>query len=75
MDNIYVLVGNKIFCQRIVIPMGTDYAPLLANLYLFKLEYKFMNNLLKTNMSKARLFSKFRYMMTYSLLTTLHLVM
>ena len=61
-DNIYVLVGNKIFRQRIGIPMGTDCAPLLANLYLFKLEYKIMKNLLKTNMSKARLFSNtFRY--------------
>ena len=59
-DNIYVSVGNKIFRQRI--PMGTDCAPLLANLYLFKLEYKFMKNLLKRNMSKARLFSNtFRY--------------
>ena len=58
--NIYVSVGNKIFRQHIDIPMGTDCAPLLANLYLFKLEYKFMKNLLKTNMSKAQLFS-FRY--------------
>ena len=61
-DNIYVSVGYKIFRQRIGIPMGTDCAPLLANLYLFRLEYKFMKKLLKTNMSKARLFSNtFRY--------------
>ena len=61
-DNIYVSVGNTIFRQRIGIPMGTDCAPLLANLYLFRLEYKFMKKLLKTNMSKARLFSNtFRY--------------
>ena len=33
-DNIYVSVGNKIFRQRIGIPMGTDCAPLLTNLYL-----------------------------------------
>ena len=56
-DNIYVLVGNNIFRQCIGTPMGTDCAPLLANLYLFKFEY-----ILKTNMSKARLFSNmFRY--------------
>ena len=56
--------------------MGTDCAPLLANLYLFKLKYKFMKNLLKTNMSKARLFSNtFRYIDDYLLLTTPHLVM
>ena len=61
-DNIHVLVGEKIFCQCIGIPMGTDCAPLLANLYLFKFEYTFMKNLLKTNMSKARLFNNtFRY--------------
>ena len=27
-DNMYVLVGNKIFRQRIGIPMGTDCAPI-----------------------------------------------
>ena len=29
--------------------MGTDCAPLLANLYLFSFEYKFMKALLKNN--------------------------
>ena len=55
-DNIYVLVGNKVFRQCIVIPMGTDCAPLLANLYFFSFEYK---GLLK---NKAKFFSNtFRY--------------
>ena len=71
-DNINVSVGNKIFCQRIGIPMGTDCAPLLDDLYLFKLEYKFMKNLLKTNdFSLIRLDT----LMIYLLLTTPHLVM
>ena len=37
-DSIYVVVGNRIFQQHIGIPMGTDCAPLLANLYLFYYE-------------------------------------
>ena len=61
-DNIYVLVGNKVFRQCIGIPMGTDCTPLLANLYLFSFEYKFMKGLLKNNISKAKFFSNtFRY--------------
>src|SRR3982751_6633898 len=34
-DNIYVIVGDKVFRQVIGIPMGTDCAPFLANLFLF----------------------------------------
>ena len=34
-DNIYVCAGDKTFKQSIGIPMGTDCAPLLANLFLF----------------------------------------
>ena len=42
-DNILVgdKVGDKIFRQTIGIPMGTDCAPLLANLFLSYYEYKF----------------------------------
>ena len=42
-DNIldYIKVGDKIFRQTIGIPMGTDCAPLLANLFLSYYEYKF----------------------------------
>ena len=61
-DNIFVCVGNKVFKQSIGIPMGTDCAPLLANLYLFHFEYKFMKNLMKSNLSKVRSFTySFRY--------------
>ena len=41
-DNIYIQVGNKIFRQTIGIPMGTDCAPFIADLFLFYHEYKFM---------------------------------
>ena len=61
-DNIYIQVGNKIFRQAIGIPMGTDCAPLLANLFLFYHEYKFMKAKLKQNSQVAKLFSNtFRY--------------
>ena len=61
-DNIYIQVGNKIFRQTIGIPMGTDCAPLLANLFLFYHEYKFMKAKLKQSSQVAKLFSNtFRY--------------
>ena len=41
-DNIYIQVGNRTFRQTIGIPMGTDCAPLLANLFLFHYEFNFM---------------------------------
>ena len=61
-DNIYIQVGNKIFKQTIGIPMGTDCAPLLANLFLFYYEYKFIKEKLKQNNQLAKTFSHtFRY--------------
>ena len=42
--------------------MGTDCAPLLANLFLFHYEYKFMKEKLKQNNQLAKTFSyTFRY--------------
>ena len=38
-DNIYVSIGNRVYRQCVGIPMGTDCAPLLANLFLFYYEY------------------------------------
>ena len=55
-DNIYIHVGNKVFRQCTGTPMGTDCAPLLANLYLFYYEYCYMKQLLKVNVGKARIF-------------------
>ena len=43
-DNIYVVVGNRVFQSHIGIPMGTVCAPLLAILYLFYYEYNYMKN-------------------------------
>ena len=39
---IYVGIGNRVYRQCIGIPMGTDFAPLVANLFLFHYEYKYI---------------------------------
>ena len=36
-DNIYVSIGNRVYRQCIGIPMGTDCAPLVANLFLMNI--------------------------------------
>ena len=45
LDNIFVKVGDKIYRQIIGIPMGTNCAPLIADLFLFCFERDFMNSL------------------------------
>jgi len=62
-DNIYVHLGNSVFQQVIGIPMGTNSAPLLADLFLYTFECDFMPKTMKADMSKAVEFSTtFRYM-------------
>ena len=56
-DNIYVSIGNRVYRQCIGIPMGTDCAPLVPNLFLFYYEYKYMRNLIKMNLMLAKKFS------------------
>ena len=56
-DNIYVSIGNRVYRQCVGIPMGTDCAPLLANLFLFYYEYKYMKNLIKNNIILAKNFN------------------
>ena len=61
-NNIYVRFGNTVFRQVIGIPMGTNSAPLLADLFLHTFEYDFMLKTMKQDMSKAVTFSNtFRY--------------
>ena len=55
-DNIYVSIGNRVYRQCVGIP-GTDCAPLLANLFLFYYEYKYMKNLIKNNIILAKKFN------------------
>ena len=46
-DNTYVTIGYSVFKQVIGIPMGTDCAPFLANLFLYAYEFEFLNDTLK----------------------------
>ena len=45
--NSFVTFGDKVFRQVIGIPMGTDCAPYLANLFLFSLEFQWIQNQIK----------------------------
>jgi hypothetical protein len=62
-DNIFVMFGGHVFQQKVSIPMGTNCAPLLADLFLYSYEADFIQGLLKKNEKKlARSFYfTFRY--------------
>jgi hypothetical protein len=62
-DNTYVTVGNQVLRQTVGIPMGTDCAPFLANLFLFAYEFRYLNNLL--TQKKWPLLNKFRRCVRY----------
>ena len=55
-------MGNSLYKQVHGIPMGTDCAPQLANLFLHSLEYKYViNNITKNPSITNRLKHTFRY--------------
>merc|ERR1711860_20912 len=62
-DNIFVQCGGLVFQQRIGIPMGTNCAPLLADLFLHSYEAEFLQGLLQKKYRKlAQTFNfSFRY--------------
>ena len=45
LDNIFIRFGTKLFRQVVGIPMGTNCAPLVADLFLFCYERDFMMSL------------------------------
>ena len=45
LDNIFIRFGTKLYRQVVGIPMGTNYAPLVADLFLFCYESDFMMSL------------------------------
>ena len=57
MGNCYFTFGDKVFRQVIGIPMGSDPAPFMANLFLYYYESKWVKNLKKDSLQKARRFS------------------
>ena len=52
LDNIYIRFGTKLFRQIVGIPMGTNCAPLVADLFLFGYERDCMMSLSVENQSK-----------------------
>jgi hypothetical protein len=62
-DNIYVVVGGQVFQQSVGIPMGTNCSPLLADLFLYSYEAKFIQKLLheKKKTLAVAFNSTFRY--------------
>lgn len=62
-DNIYVVCGKSLFKQKIGIPMGTDCAPFLANLFLYSYEYNWLKD--KQKEKKFDFLKKFKYCFRY----------
>ena len=62
-DNIYVRFGGQLFRQMVGIPMRTNCAPLLADLFLYSYENEFLDKLVKEGKRKlARRFNlSYRY--------------
>jgi len=48
-DNISVIFGGRVFQLTVDIPMGTNCAPLLVDLFLYSYEADFIKGLLKKN--------------------------
>ena len=51
LDNIYIRFGSKLYRQIVGIHMGTNCAPLVADLFLFSYERDFMLSLSEDNQS------------------------
>ena len=49
MDNIYIRFGNKLYRQIVGVPMGTNCAPLVTDLFLFFYKRDFMTSLSDDN--------------------------
>ena len=62
-DNIFVVFAGKIFQQTVGIPMGTNCAPLLADIFLYSYEADFIQSLLSTG--KKHLASRFNLTYRY----------
>ena len=63
-DNIYVRFGGQLFRQMVGIPMGTNCAPLLADLFLYSYENEFLDKLIKEG--KRKLARKFNLSYCYT---------
>ena len=52
-DNIFVMFGGRVFKQTVGILMGTNFAPLLVDLFLYSYEADFIQGLLKKKQKEA----------------------
>ena len=57
MGNCFFTCGDCVYRQVIGIPMGSDPAPFMANLFLYHYENKWLQEVKKTNLTVARKFS------------------
>ena len=57
--NIFVVFAEKVFQQEIGIPLGTNCAPLLADIFLYSKEAKFLQSFLSAG--GKRLASQFNF--------------
>ena len=62
-DNIFVVFGGQVFQQTVGIPMGTNCAALLADLFLHSYEAEFIQDLIKGQQKRLpqSFSSTFRY--------------
>ena len=60
LDNIYIRFGTKLYRQIVGIPMGTNCAPLEADLFLCCYERDFMTSL--SDVKQAEIIEAFRYL-------------
>ena len=63
LDNIYIRFGTKLYRQIVGIPMGTNCAPLVADLFLFCYERDFMTSL--SDVKQAEIIEAFKYTSRY----------
>ena len=65
-DNIYVRFGGQLFQQIVGIPIGTNCAPLLADLFVYSFENEFLDKLVQEGKRKlARKFNLFFFIQNF----------
>ena len=64
LNNIYIRFGTKLYRQIVGIPMGTNCAPLIADLFLYCSERDFMDSLNHDNQADVieAFYSTYRYL-------------
>jgi hypothetical protein len=65
LDNLYVKCGDMVFRQLIGIPMGSDCAPFLANLYLLACEYQWLDKMVESGPEGLATARKFKWTRRY----------